>query len=119
MTTVARKSEAVPYDEKTSTISAYGPARSTIKGTPLSPDELRDIDAYWRASLYLCLGMLYLKENPLLREPLTVGLSLLKTWSAQKTDPVDSSVTAAWMTPMRDEEDLASEPRLEKDSDEN
>jgi xylulose-5-phosphate/fructose-6-phosphate phosphoketolase len=28
------------------------------------------IDAYWRASLYLCLGMLYLKDNPLLREPL-------------------------------------------------
>ena len=24
----------------------------------------------WRASLYLCLGMLYLKDNPLLREPL-------------------------------------------------
>jgi xylulose-5-phosphate/fructose-6-phosphate phosphoketolase len=51
-------------------ISAYGPARSTIKGTPLSPDELRKIDAYWQASLYLCLGMLYLRENPLLREPL-------------------------------------------------
>ena len=71
MTTVGRKSQAVLYDEKTSTISAYGPARSTIKGTPLSPDELRKIDAYWRASLYLCLGMLYLKENPLLRAPLT------------------------------------------------
>jgi xylulose-5-phosphate/fructose-6-phosphate phosphoketolase len=70
MTTVARKSEAVLYDEKTSTISAYGPARSTIKGTPLTSDELGKIDAYWRASLYLCLGMLYLKENPLLREPL-------------------------------------------------
>ena len=53
-------------------ISAYGPARSTIKGTPLNPDELRKIDAYWRASLYLSLGMLYLKENPLLREPLKV-----------------------------------------------
>jgi xylulose-5-phosphate/fructose-6-phosphate phosphoketolase len=51
-------------------ISAYGPARSTIKGSPLSPDELRKIDAYWRASLYLCLGMLYLKDNSLLREPL-------------------------------------------------
>jgi xylulose-5-phosphate/fructose-6-phosphate phosphoketolase len=51
-------------------ISAYGPARSTIKGTPLSPDELRKIDAYWQASLYLCMGMLYLKDNPLLREPL-------------------------------------------------
>ncbi len=85
MTTVARKSEAVLYDEKTSTISAYGPARSTIKGTPLSPDELRDTDAYWRASLYLCLGMLYLKENPLLREPLTVGQTkprLLGHWGS-------------------------------------
>jgi xylulose-5-phosphate/fructose-6-phosphate phosphoketolase len=70
MTTVARKSEAVLYDEKTSTISAYGVARSTVKGTPLSSDELRKIDAYWRATLYLSLGMLYLKENPLLREPL-------------------------------------------------
>src|SRR5438876_5219215 len=51
-------------------ISAYGAARSTVKGAPLSPEELNSIDAYWRASLYLCLGMLYLKENPLLREPL-------------------------------------------------
>ena len=48
------------------TISAYGPARSTVPGTPLAPDEVRKIDAYWQASLYLCLGMLYLKENPLL-----------------------------------------------------
>ena len=48
-------------------ISAYGRARATVEGTPLSPDELHKIDAYWRASLYLCLGMLYLKANPLLR----------------------------------------------------
>jgi hypothetical protein len=33
-------------------------------------EELRKIDAYWRANLYLCLGMLYLKQNPLLKEPL-------------------------------------------------
>ena len=59
--------EALCSDGK---ISAYGPARSTITGTPLSPEELRKVDAYWRASLYLCLGMLYLKDNPLLREPL-------------------------------------------------
>jgi xylulose-5-phosphate/fructose-6-phosphate phosphoketolase len=51
-------------------ISGYGAARSTVKGAPLNHDELRKIDAYWRASLYLCLGMLYLKDNPLLREPL-------------------------------------------------
>ena len=69
MTALAKQSKVVGSD---GSISAYGQARSTISGTPLSPDELRKIDAYWRASLYLCLGMLYLKENPLLREPLKV-----------------------------------------------
>jgi xylulose-5-phosphate/fructose-6-phosphate phosphoketolase len=66
-------------------ISAYGTARSTVEGTPLSPDELRKVDAYWRASLYLCLGMLYLKGNPLLREPLTldhVKSRLLGHWGS-------------------------------------
>jgi len=38
-------------------LSAYGKARSTVEGSPLNPDELNKIDAYWRASLYLCLGM--------------------------------------------------------------
>jgi xylulose-5-phosphate/fructose-6-phosphate phosphoketolase len=37
---------------------------------PLSTDELRKIDAYWRACNYLAVGMIYLQENPLLREPL-------------------------------------------------
>src|SRR6266516_805659 len=55
-------------------ISAYGAARSTVKGSPLSPEELDNIDAYWRASLYLCLGMLYLKENP--RVQLNVRVTL-------------------------------------------
>src|SRR5215469_4983179 len=73
MTTLTKTSETLPYDEKTSAISAYGPARSTIRGAPLSSEELRNIDSYWRASLYLSLGMLYLKENPLLREPLTLA----------------------------------------------
>ncbi len=51
-------------------ISAYGPARSTVHGAPLSEDELRKTDAYWRACTYLMLGMIYLQENPLLKEPL-------------------------------------------------
>jgi xylulose-5-phosphate/fructose-6-phosphate phosphoketolase len=68
MSTIARKPETF-VDQR---ISAYGTARSTVEGAPLSSDELRKIDAYWRASLYLCLGMLYLKENPLLREPLKI-----------------------------------------------
>jgi xylulose-5-phosphate/fructose-6-phosphate phosphoketolase len=36
----------------------------------LTADEHRKIDAYWRACNYLCVGMLYLVQNPLLREPL-------------------------------------------------
>jgi phosphoketolase len=51
-------------------ISAYGPARSTIAGAPLEPDELRRLHAFWRACNYLAAGMIYLQENPLLREPL-------------------------------------------------
>src|SRR5580698_7046294 len=38
--------------------------------TPLTSDELRKIDAYWRACNYLCAGMIYLRDNPLLKEPL-------------------------------------------------
>jgi xylulose-5-phosphate/fructose-6-phosphate phosphoketolase len=38
--------------------------------TPLSPDELRKIDAYWRAANYLSVGQIYLMDNPLLREAL-------------------------------------------------
>ncbi len=37
---------------------------------PLTADELRNIDAYWRACNYLSAGMIYLRNNPLLREPL-------------------------------------------------
>lgn len=36
----------------------------------LSPDELKKTDAYWRACNYLCGGMIYLRDNPLLKEPL-------------------------------------------------
>lgn len=36
----------------------------------LKDDELRKIHLYWNACNYLAAGMIYLKENPLLREPL-------------------------------------------------
>ncbi|MDV3237928.1 MAG: phosphoketolase family protein [Gammaproteobacteria bacterium] len=38
----------------------------------LDPDELRRIDAWWNACNYLSVGMIYLRDNPLLREPLKV-----------------------------------------------
>jgi xylulose-5-phosphate/fructose-6-phosphate phosphoketolase len=37
---------------------------------PLSPEELRKLDAYWRAANYLSVGQIYLYANPLLREAL-------------------------------------------------
>ena len=39
-------------------------------GGPLSAEELRKLDAYWRASNYLAVGQIYLLDNALLREPL-------------------------------------------------
>src|SRR5579872_4623528 len=38
----------------------------------ITADDVRKMDAYWRACNYLSLGMLYLCENALLREPLKV-----------------------------------------------
>jgi xylulose-5-phosphate/fructose-6-phosphate phosphoketolase len=57
-------------EAKVESISPYGLARSTATGTLLDAEEVRKLNAYFRASLYLCLGMLYLRRNPLLKEPL-------------------------------------------------
>ena len=51
-------------------LRAYGPARSTVQGAPLSAGELQRTGAYWRACNHLALGMIYLQDNPLLKEPL-------------------------------------------------
>ncbi len=39
----------------------------------LSADQLRQIDAYWRAANYLCVGQMYLCDNPLLKRPLALA----------------------------------------------
>jgi xylulose-5-phosphate/fructose-6-phosphate phosphoketolase len=46
------------------------PESRPTSAQPLSDDELRLIDAYWRAANYLSVGQIYLLDNPLLREPL-------------------------------------------------
>jgi xylulose-5-phosphate/fructose-6-phosphate phosphoketolase len=51
----------------------------------LSSEELRKIHAYWRACTYLAAGMIYLRSNPLLREPLKpehIKKRLLGHWGA-------------------------------------
>ena len=45
------------------------PATIEVSAT-LAPEELRKINAYWCACNYLSVGMIYLRANPLLREPL-------------------------------------------------
>jgi xylulose-5-phosphate/fructose-6-phosphate phosphoketolase len=67
---------------------------SQIADSPLTTEELRKIDAYWRACNYLCAGMLYLHENPLLREPLKpehIKQRLLGHWGS------DPGQTFTWV----------------------
>lgn len=50
---------------------AYSPP--SVAPMPLSPLEVQQLDAYWRAANYLAVGQLYLRANPLLREPLALA----------------------------------------------
>jgi len=52
---------------------------------PLADEELALIDTWWRACNYLSVGMIYLQDNPLLREPLKpeqIKQRLLGHWGA-------------------------------------
>ena len=61
------------------------PATVASRLQPLNAEQLARIDAYWRACNYLAVGMIYLLDNPLLREPLKpehVKNRLLGHWGA-------------------------------------
>jgi xylulose-5-phosphate/fructose-6-phosphate phosphoketolase len=53
----------------------------------LSQEELRQLDAYWRAANYLSVGQIYLYKNPLLREPL-------------KREPIKPRLLGHWGLPV-------------------
>ncbi|WP_084514653.1 phosphoketolase family protein [Nocardia acidivorans] len=66
-------------NDDTSADNIGGPGGATIAPRPyrlgdgpgpLGAEELRAIDAWWRAANYLAVGQIYLMENPLLRTPL-------------------------------------------------
>ncbi|HEX5392274.1 MAG TPA: phosphoketolase family protein [Rhodocyclaceae bacterium] len=60
---------------------------TTTAPAPLTDQELADINAWWRACNYLAVGMIYLQDNPLLRQPLRsehIKPRLLGHWG---TDP--------------------------------
>jgi xylulose-5-phosphate/fructose-6-phosphate phosphoketolase len=59
--------------------------KPTTPSNPLNVEELHVINAWWRACNYLSVGMIYLRDNPLLKEPLAiehVKHRLLGHWGA-------------------------------------
>lgn len=61
------------FDVALSTAVAANGAQHTpvpVPAGPLTPQMLDKMHRYWRAANYLCIGQIYLFENPLLREPL-------------------------------------------------
>jgi len=44
-----------------------------MENTAVSPDLLHKMDAYWRATNFLAVGQIYLRNNALLRRPLEIG----------------------------------------------
>ena len=72
----------VTYDQK-----QIQPDTARVAPPALSKDEIGKIHAYWRACNYLAAGMIYLRANPLLREPLKVEhikQRLLGHWGASR-----------------------------------
>jgi xylulose-5-phosphate/fructose-6-phosphate phosphoketolase len=55
-----------PQDRNSATPDAF-------QEKTLGAEELRRMNAYWRAANYLSVGQIYLFDNPLLREPLTMA----------------------------------------------
>jgi len=69
----AGESKLFGFDVALSTaVAANGtsPTAVPVPKGPLAPDLLDKMHRYWRAANYLCIGQIYLFENPLLREPL-------------------------------------------------
>ncbi len=52
------------------TVAPTGYDLDEVEG-PLTSEEIRWLDAWWRAANYLSVGQIYLMDNPLLRRPLT------------------------------------------------
>ncbi|MBV9827823.1 MAG: phosphoketolase family protein, partial [Alphaproteobacteria bacterium] len=48
-------------------------AATNLGAEPLTEQQLRLIDGWWRAANYLSIGQIYLLDNPLLREKLTLA----------------------------------------------
>ena len=52
--------------------SRVTPAADPPAANAMTEEDVSLIDAYWRAANYLSVGQIYLLDNPLLRDPLTI-----------------------------------------------
>src|SRR5580700_9205461 len=63
-----------PAKSRSGTAAPEAPQKAvssqSVSQTPLSPELLKKMDAWWRAANYLNIGQIYLMANPLLKEPL-------------------------------------------------
>ena len=42
-----------------------------LNNAPVSEEALEGVDKYWRVANYLSIGQIYLRSNPLMKEPFT------------------------------------------------
>jgi xylulose-5-phosphate/fructose-6-phosphate phosphoketolase len=54
---------------------------------PPTAEEVRKMDAYWRAANYLSVGQIYLYDNPLRRKPLKQAHIKLRLFGRSGTTP--------------------------------
>ena len=52
--------------------AATAPGREAAVPEASAPDGLDGVDLWWRAANYLSAGQIYLRDNPLLKEPLAI-----------------------------------------------
>ncbi|KAF2007887.1 D-xylulose 5-phosphate/D-fructose 6-phosphate phosphoketolase [Amniculicola lignicola CBS 123094] len=91
---MATNVEKTAEELNTMSLSPFGVARATVNAKILSDEEVKKLTDYFNATMYLCLGMIYLKDNPLLRDPLSIDhikRRLLGHWGS------DAGQSFAWI----------------------
>ena len=60
---------AATLPREPTSLKTNGHQATPVSTGTLSADELRKMNAYWRAANYLSVGQIYLYDNPLLKDP--------------------------------------------------
>ena len=64
---------------------------------PVSEEAIEGVDKYWRAANYLSIGQIYLRSNPLMKEPFTredVKHRLVGHWGTTPGPELPASATS-------------------------